>query len=84
VDILYHESTFLEDMQEFANKTLHSTAKEAAEIARLSNAGKLILGHFSARYKKTTKFVEEARTIFENTVAAKDGKTYSVKREKPD
>ena len=80
VDLLYHESTFLEDMKEFAHSTLHSTAKEAAEIAKLSNAKKLILGHFSARYKKTTEFVDEAKTIFENTVAAKDGKTYSIKK----
>lgn len=80
VDLLYHESTFLEDMQEFAHNTLHSTAKEAAEIAKLANAKKLILGHFSARYKKITKFTEEAKTIFENTVAAKDGKIYQIKK----
>lgn len=79
VDLLYHEATFLEEMRDFAKKTLHSTAKDAANIARLAKVKKLIIGHFSARYNDATLFEKEARTIFENTVAAKEGKTYKIK-----
>ena len=78
VDLLYHEATFPEEMKDFARKTLHSTPKEAAQIAKLSNAKKLIIGHFSARYKNSLIFEEEAKSVFTNSVAAKDGKTYIV------
>ena len=79
VDLLYHEATFPEEMKDFARKTLHSTATDAAKIAKLANVKKLIIGHFSARYNDASLFESEARSIFENTVAAKDGKTYKVK-----
>jgi len=68
VDILYHEATFLSDLQEMAQYTGHSTAREAATIARDANAGKLILGHFSNRYKNLNVLLEEAQTVFENTI----------------
>ena len=77
VSLLYHESTFLEKLKDLAAKTLHSTAKQAAEMANLCEANKLIVGHFSARHKKTDDFVTEAKEIFENTEAAIEGKTYS-------
>jgi ribonuclease Z len=77
-DLLYHEATFPEEMREFAQKTLHSTAKDAARIALQANVKKLILGHFSTRYTDTSLFKDEAKTIFKNTVVAKDGKTYRV------
>jgi len=78
VDLLYHEATFTEEMQEFANNTLHSTAKEAATIAKLAGVKKLIIGHFSARYKKSTPFLDEAKQVFENTVIAREGETHLV------
>jgi ribonuclease Z len=78
VDLLYHEATFLEVMKAFADKTLHSTAKDAARIASHANAKKLIIGHFSSRFKDASLFEKEAREIFENTVAAVDGKTYKI------
>jgi ribonuclease Z len=78
VDLLYHESTFTEELKDWAKNTYHSTALEAGEIAKLSNAGKLILGHFSARYKNILPFLEEARSVFPNTEAAVDGTTYIV------
>jgi len=78
VDLLYHEATFTEELKEWAKNTLHSTAREAAEIAKMANARKLILGHFSARYKTVNPFLEEARAVFPNTVAAKDGSRYEV------
>lgn len=67
VDLLYHESTFLHDLEEMAQYTGHSTALEAARIAREANVGKLILGHFSNRYADLTVFTDEARQIFANT-----------------
>lgn len=78
VDLLYHEATFLDDMKDWARKTGHSTAAEAAKMAQLANAKKLIIGHFSSRYKDITPLVEEARTIFENTEAAEDGNSYNI------
>jgi ribonuclease Z len=73
VDVLFHESTFLERHKERANETFHSTAKQAAMIARKSSIRKLILGHFSSRYKDENEFLNEASTVFTNTIAAFDG-----------
>ncbi len=78
VDLLYHEATFPEEMREFAEKTLHSTTIDAARIAKMANVGKLIIGHFSARFNDASIFEKEAKTIFKNTVAAKEGFTYKI------
>lgn len=78
VDLLYHEATFLEAMRDFAEKTLHSTTVDAANMAKLANAKKLLIGHFSARYNDVELFEKEARTVFENTEAAREGKTYKA------
>lgn len=72
-DVLYHEATFEEALMNRAKETFHSTARQAAEIARRGEVGKLIIGHFSARYKNTEKLVNEARQIFSETIAAEDG-----------
>ena len=71
VDVLYHESTFLHDLKEMADYTGHTTALEAARIARMANVGKLILGHFSNRYGDLTVFTDEAREVFPNTFLPK-------------
>lgn len=76
VDVLYHESTFLESEDTLALKTLHSTAKQAARIALKANAKQLILGHYSTRYDSITVFQEEAKTIFPEVLLADDGKTF--------
>jgi len=81
VDLLYHEATFLEEMRDFATKTLHSTTHDAARIATLANAKQLIIGHFSSRFNNAQLFAEEARTVFGNTLAAREGKTYIIKQE---
>ncbi len=78
VDLLYHETTFTEEMRELADKTLHSTTLDAARIAKMANVKQLIIGHFSARFNDIKLFEDEARTIFENTEAAKEGKTYKI------
>ncbi|MCU7615940.1 ribonuclease Z [Chryseobacterium sp. PBS4-4] len=71
VTVLYHESTFLHDLKEMADYTGHTTALEAARIARKAEVEKLILGHFSNRYGDLTVFTDEARTIFPNTFLPK-------------
>ncbi|MFE3849256.1 ribonuclease Z [Flavobacterium sp. LB3P45] len=76
IDVLYHESTFLQSEENLAKKTLHSTAKEAAMIALKSNAKQLILGHYSTRYENITFFKEEAETIFPEVLLADDGKSF--------
>ncbi len=78
VDLLYHETTFPEEMREFAEKTLHSTTIDAARIAKMANVGKLIIGHFSARYNDASIFEKEAKTIFKNTEIAKEGVTFKI------
>jgi len=76
VDVLYHESTFLDSETHLSEKTKHATAKEAASIAKSANVGKLILGHYSTRYKSIELFKEEAETIFQNVGLAEDGKLF--------
>ena len=76
VDVLYHESTFLESEEGLAQKTLHSTAKEAARIALKANVKQLILGHYSTRYESINLFKEEAETIFPEVLSAEEGKTF--------
>lgn len=65
--VLYHESTFLHELKEMADYTGHTTALEAAQIAKAANVGKLIMGHFSNRYDDLSVFTNEARTVFENS-----------------
>jgi len=78
VDLLYHESTFLEDKITRANETFHSTAIQAATIAKMANAKKLLLGHFSARYKLLEEFKTQAKTVFENSELAIEGVTFRM------
>jgi ribonuclease Z len=76
VDVLYHESTFLDKHAHLAPKTKHSTAKEAATIAKLAKVKSLILGHYSSRYDNLEDFRTEAKTVFKNVELAEDGKTF--------
>ena len=78
VNTLYHEATFLERDRDRAISTKHSTAKEAAKIARSAKVGKLILGHFSNRYKELDEFVEESTAIFSNTILAEEGEAFEI------
>ncbi len=78
VDILYHEATFIGDDAMKARETFHSTTIEAATIARLANVQRLLLGHFSARYKDLTPILEEARSVFENSFLAIEGESIEI------
>lgn len=76
--VLYHEATFLHDLLERAIFTHHTTALQAAEIAANTRAGKLLIGHFSSRYKTLQPLLEEAAAVFPNTELALEGVTYLI------
>ena len=78
VDLLYHESTFLEQHVDLAETTLHSTAAQAAKIAAIADAKKLILGHFSSRYKDVNLFLQEAQEHFADCELCEAGKVFEV------
>jgi len=78
VDLLYHEATFAEEDAKLAKDTNHSTGVQAARIAKAANAKKLLIGHFSARYKNSTIILEQAQTVFPETQAAEDSSTYEI------
>lgn len=84
VDLLYHEATYTDQHAQLAKKTYHCTARQAAKIAKLAEVGKLLIGHYSSRYKDTKELVEEARQEFPNTEATEDNSNYSIefKRQK--
>lgn len=73
VDLLYHEATFADIDMERARETGHSTATQAAQIAKLANVKKLMIGHFSARYPNNNILLEEAKLMFPNTILANEG-----------
>ena len=78
VDLLYHEATFLSDREDLARKTKHATSKQAAQIAKDANVGKLVIGHYSGRYKDISLFQKEAQEIFKNTELAEPGKIFKI------
>jgi ribonuclease Z len=77
-DTLYHEATFLHELIERAKETHHTTALQAAQIAQIVGAKKLIIGHFSSRYKTLSALLEEAQSVFENTALAIEGTTFEI------
>lgn len=80
VDLLYHDCTFDEQSTQRALDTFHSTTIQAAEIAKLSGAKKLLIGHFSSKYDNLNPLLVEAKRVFENTVLAIEGKTFVIER----
>ena len=78
VELLYHEATFTEEFIDRAKATMHSTAIQAATIAKRANAGKLLMGHLSARYEDGVQHFQEAEPIFQNCEIVEDGNTYLV------
>lgn len=78
IDLLYHEATFLNDKLARAEETFHSTAGQAALIAKKANVSRLIIGHFSARYKSLYPLLEEAREVFSDTTLALEGDNFKI------
>lgn len=78
VNLLYHEATYTKEMEHRAKETYHSTAQQAAIIAKKANVKQLIIGHFSARYKNSSEILEEATSVFPDTIAAEDGLTVDI------
>lgn len=73
VDLLYHEATFANDCKALAKKTKHSTAEQAALIAKKAAVKQLIIGHYSARYTDLNVLLNEAKSVFVNCLLANDG-----------
>ena len=78
VDLLYHEATFLDAHENLAEKTKHSTATQAAKIAQLAKVKRLVLGHFSSRYRDKNGFLTEAAPFFDEVELAADGKIFDI------
>lgn len=78
VDLLYHEATFMHDMLSRAQETFHTTARQAGEIASRARAKKLIIGHFSARYRELKPLLKESRQVFPDTELATEGKRFEI------
>lgn len=78
-DILIHDATFAKEYEKEAEERNHSTAGQAAEIAKEANVKQLILTHISGRYSETSELLKEARAIFPNTIIAEDGLSVEVK-----
>ncbi len=78
VDLLYHEATFTEDMADRATLTYHSTAKQAAQLALEADVGKLLLGHFSTRFRELSPVLDEAKAVFPRSVLASEGEVFSI------
>lgn len=78
VDLLYHEATFADEERALAKKTGHSTAKQAAQAALVAGAGRLLIGHFSSRYKDLRQLEEEAREVFPRSEAVIEGHSYEI------
>jgi ribonuclease Z len=78
VDLLYHESTYLNDMYDRAASRFHSTALQAAKIAKIAGVKRLLLGHFSSKYENLSVFLNEASTIFEPVEIAQEGVTFRI------
>lgn len=78
VSCLYHETTFLKDRENLATTTKHSTAEQAATIAKQANVKQLIVGHYSGRYKNIEDFKIEAQEVFRNTLLAEAGMVFDI------
>jgi ribonuclease Z len=78
VDLLYHEATFAESEKTRAKSTFHSTAKEAATMAKEAGAKRLVIGHYSSRYDDSTPLQNEANDIFPGTECANEGDVFTI------
>ena len=77
-DMIYHETTYLDNFKDRAEQRFHSTSRQAATMAKKAKVKKLLIGHFSSKYAELDEFEKEARDVFENTEIAVEGVSYSV------
>ena len=77
-DMIYHETTYLDNMREQAFNRFHTTTKQAAELAKKAGVKKLLIGHFSSKYSTLDYFQTETRQVFPNTDLAIEGNTYEI------
>ena len=82
VDLMYHEATYADDERKSARERGHATAKEAARAAAKAGAVRLVIGHYSSRYRDEQVLVDEARTIFAETYPAKEGHTFKIEKQR--
>ncbi|MBO5686284.1 MAG: ribonuclease, partial [Alistipes sp.] len=82
VDLMYHEATYAAAEQRSAKDRGHSTTIDAAKAAVKAEAGRLLLGHYSSRYKQLEPLVEEARTLFTESYAAVEGETFTIEKQR--
>ena len=78
VDVLYHEATYAANMRKTAKERGHSTTEDAAKVAKMAGAGRLLIGHFSSRYKDLSLLLDEAREVFPATDIAAEGETFLI------
>ena len=78
IDLLYHEATFAEAERSRAQETFHSTARQAAHIAKEANVKQLVIGHFSSRYKEDEQLLNEAKEIFPTTSLADEERVFNI------
>lgn len=78
VDVIYHETTYLKDLEERAAARFHCTTVQAGNIAKLSGAKKLLIGHFSSKYEFLDEFLTETKEVFENTELALEGACFKI------
>lgn len=78
IDLLYHEATFMQDMLQRAQETFHTTAKQAGEVALEAQVKRLLIGHFSARYRDLQPLLDECREVFPDTSLAIEGVNFEV------
>ena len=76
--MIYHETTYLDNLKERAELRFHSTSKQAAWIAKKAGVKKLLIGHFSSKYAELDEFEKECKEVFENTAIAQEGVSYYV------
>ena len=82
VDLMYHEATYAAAEQRSARDRGHSTTTDAAKAALKAGARRLVIGHYSSRYKDETPLVEEARTLFAESYPATEGTTYTIEKQR--
>jgi ribonuclease Z len=78
IDVLYHETTFLQEDHSKAQETFHTTAQQAAQLAKTAKVGSLLMGHYSSRYQDLNPLLQEAQAVFPKSQLSEQGKRYRI------